>query len=249
MSTVGFKSLYLMTFLLELKSLSDEFQDRRFHWWWVINGLGNGSVPTRHWAITQSNDDCNLWYQQEGINSVEQSSKLVQTADEFKLWKLSLWWNLFQPRSVNTFSLGVAFSRHHWFREWPGTCMVLNHHLNQCCFIVNWAIKNKFQWKWKQNTKIYLKILSAKYQPLCSSLNALKSSMSFAFYSWCAIKAIRELICPSQVWTKWPRLCLGRRKGQGQKNGWDTDGTLDTHILARLWGKLVKIIFQILKYI
>ena len=59
-----------MTFLLELKSLLEEFQDWRFHWWWVINGLGNGSVPTRHLAITQTNDDCNLWYQQEGIKSV-----------------------------------------------------------------------------------------------------------------------------------------------------------------------------------
>ena len=68
--------------------------------------------------------------------------------------------------------------------------------------------------------------------------------MSFAFYSWCAIKAIRELICPSQVWTKWPTLCLGRREGRGKKMG-DKDRTLDTHPLARLWGKLVKKYFQI----
>ena len=44
----------------------------------------------------------------------------------------------------------------HWFRKWPGAKKASSHYLNQCWFIVNWTIMNKFQWKLNQNSNIFL---------------------------------------------------------------------------------------------
>ena len=45
----------------------------------------------------------------------------------------------------------------HWFRYWLGAEQVPSHFLNQCWFIVNWALGNKLQWKFNQNTNIFIR--------------------------------------------------------------------------------------------
>ena len=41
---------------------------------------------------------------------------------------------------------------HHWFRWW----LMPSHYLNQCWDIVNWALRNKYQWNFKRNSCKYI---------------------------------------------------------------------------------------------
>ena len=43
-----------------------------------------------------------------------------------------------------------------WFRWWLVTYSVPSHYLNQCWVIVNWNIRNKLQWNFNQNKKIFI---------------------------------------------------------------------------------------------
>ena len=72
----------------------------------------------------------------------------------------------------------VSVINHHWFRWWLVARSVPSHYLNQCWFIINWTLGNKFQCNLNENSnfsfkKMHLKILSAKWQPFCLSLNVL----------------------------------------------------------------------------
>ena len=40
----------------------------------------------------------------------------------------------------------------HWFRQWLVACSTQSHYLNQYSLIVNWALRNKLQRNWNQNT-------------------------------------------------------------------------------------------------
>ena len=44
----------------------------------------------------------------------------------------------------------------HWFIYWLVPCSAPSHHLNRCWLIVNWTHENKFQWKWNQNSIIFI---------------------------------------------------------------------------------------------
>ena len=59
----------------------------------------------------------------------------------------------------------------HWFRLWLGTYSVPSHNLNQCWVIVNWALRNKLQWNFNQNTKLFIheNAPHAKWRPFCQS--------------------------------------------------------------------------------
>ena len=64
--------------------------------------------------------------------------------------------------------LSVSILGHHWCRYWRVACLAPIHHLRQ--LIVNWTIRNKFQWNLTKNTavsskKIYLKMWSGKWRP------------------------------------------------------------------------------------
>ena len=47
----------------------------------------------------------------------------------------------------------VIESGQHWFGYW---LVAGRHHLNQCWVIVNWALRNKFQWNFNQDIKIFI---------------------------------------------------------------------------------------------
>ena len=51
----------------------------------------------------------------------------------------------------------VGFSElgYHWFR-WLGTWPALSHYLIQCWDIVNWTLRNKLQWNFNRNSKIFI---------------------------------------------------------------------------------------------
>ena len=50
----------------------------------------------------------------------------------------------------------VGESGQHWFRKWLVAYSAPNHHLNQRWVIGNWAIRNKLQWNFNQNTKLFI---------------------------------------------------------------------------------------------
>ena len=61
---------------------------------------------------------------------------------------------------------------HHCFRQWLVFCLASSHYLNQCWFIANRTLRNKFQRHLIkiQNssfTKTYLEMSSAKWRPCC----------------------------------------------------------------------------------
>ena len=44
----------------------------------------------------------------------------------------------------------------YWFRQWLVAWPAPSHYLNQCWNIVNWTLRNKFQWNLKQNSYIFI---------------------------------------------------------------------------------------------
>ena len=44
----------------------------------------------------------------------------------------------------------------HWFRYWFVTYSAPRHNLNKYWLIVNWTLRNKLQWKFNQNTKLFI---------------------------------------------------------------------------------------------
>ena len=64
-----------------------------------------------------------------------------------------------------------------WLTHW-GRVTAPSDYLNQCWDIVNWALGNKLQWKFNQNSnisfkKMHLKMSSVKWRPFYLGLNVL----------------------------------------------------------------------------
>ena len=47
-------------------------------------------------------------------------------------------------------------SGQHWFRQWLVAYSAPSHYLNQCWVIVNWTLRNRLQWNFNQNTKLFI---------------------------------------------------------------------------------------------
>ena len=50
----------------------------------------------------------------------------------------------------------VSESGQHWFRKWLIAYSAPSHFLNQCWVIVKWTLRNKLQWNFAQNTKLFI---------------------------------------------------------------------------------------------
>ena len=66
-----------------------------------------------------------------------------------------------------------------WFRQRLGSYSEPSHYLNRWRHIVHWTVRNTFRWKFNvrrfSSKKMHLKMLSAKWQPICSSLRVSSS--------------------------------------------------------------------------
>ena len=51
----------------------------------------------------------------------------------------------------------ISESGKHWFRLWLVAYSAPSHYLNQCCIIVNWNLRDKFQWKFNQYSKFFIR--------------------------------------------------------------------------------------------
>ena len=72
----------------------------------------------------------------------------------------------------------VSESGHHWFRKWLVAYSAPSHYLNQWWVIVNWTLRNKLQWNFNQNIKLFIyemhqKISSTKWRPFCPGRDEL----------------------------------------------------------------------------
>ena len=66
----------------------------------------------------------------------------------------------------------------HWLRQSLVACSAPSHYLNQFWYIINWTIRDTFQWKFNQCTKtlikkMHLKMALAKFPPFCLRDNGL----------------------------------------------------------------------------
>ena len=50
----------------------------------------------------------------------------------------------------------VSESGQHWFRQWLVAYWAPSHYLNQCWVIVNENLRNKVQWNFNQNKKLFI---------------------------------------------------------------------------------------------
>ena len=50
----------------------------------------------------------------------------------------------------------ISESGQHRFRWWLVTYLAPSHYLNQCWVIANWTLRNKLQWNFDQNTKLFI---------------------------------------------------------------------------------------------
>ena len=50
----------------------------------------------------------------------------------------------------------VSKSGQHWFRWWLVAYLAPSHYLKQSWVIVKWTIRNKLQWTFYQNTKLFI---------------------------------------------------------------------------------------------
>ena len=51
----------------------------------------------------------------------------------------------------------VSKTDNYWFWWKLVTWLAASHHLNQCWLIVNWTLKNKFQWNLNKNSSIFVR--------------------------------------------------------------------------------------------
>ena len=72
---------------------------------------------------------------------------------------------------INSLRLSDAYMliNHHWFRQWRVTWPAPSHYLNQCCNIVNWTLRNKFQWHLNRNAlkNVVWKMAAILSRPQC----------------------------------------------------------------------------------
>ena len=87
---------------------------------------------------------------------------MVNTISASYLFRCGFLWSF--PRCLKSFLTHrgrvrlICISKlcHHWFRWWLGAWSAPTHYLNQCWYIVNWTLGNKFQWNLNQNTIIFM---------------------------------------------------------------------------------------------
>ena len=67
----------------------------------------------------------------------------------YKLWLLTHWGRV---THIDVTKLG-----HRWFRWWRRiACSAPSHYLNQCWLIVNWTLRNKYQWHLNRNSNFFI---------------------------------------------------------------------------------------------
>ena len=63
--------------------------------------------------------------------------------------------------SLNSLRPGDAYMRlktiQHCFRQWLFAWPAPSHYLNQCWDIVNWTLRNKFEWNFNRNSYLFIR--------------------------------------------------------------------------------------------
>ena len=63
-------------------------------------------------------------------------------------------------------------------------CLVANYHLNQCCPIVNWTLRDTLQWNFNQNTKYFIHEENASANIVCEMAAILSRGRWVKCITW-----------------------------------------------------------------
>ena len=89
----------------------------------------------------------------------------------------------------------ISESSQHWFRYRFLACSAPSHYLNQCWLIANWTLRNKLQWNFNQNIKLFIHENVSEIT-ICDMLAILfkgrwvKRKLIKYFYTWCYIGSL-----------------------------------------------------------
>ena len=94
----------------------------------------------------------------------------------------------------------VCESDQHRFRQWLVAYSAPSHYLNQCWIIINWTLRNDFQWNFDQKTNVFIQEIAFE-NVVCQSgttkwnhyLNQWWSSLDFA-YNQCFSFTIQNIL-------------------------------------------------------
>ena len=86
----------------------------------------------------------------------------------------------------------VSESGQYWFRLWLVAYSAPSHYLKQCWVIVNWTLRNKLQWNFNQNTKLFIHEIAS--ENIACEMAAILSSGRW----------VKHLItCPEVTYMSW----------------------------------------------
>ena len=79
---------------------------------------------------------------------------------------------------------------YHWLEQWLITWSAPSHYLNHCWNIVNWTIRNKFQWNFNLNSNIFIQenafeYFTCKFGSHSVCLNGLNDSERSSCWHFC----------------------------------------------------------------
>ena len=78
-----------------------------------------------------------------------------------------------------------------------------SHYLNQCWIIVNWTLRNKLQWHFNQNTKLYIH-KNASENTVCE-MAVILSRGRWVNAIWCILyPPMTEADVPNHLANRWP---------------------------------------------
>ena len=72
---------------------------------------------------------------------------------------------------------------HHWFRQWIVAWPVPSHYLNQYWNIVNWTLRNKFQWYINWNSNVFIQENVSKMANILSRPQCVKCQNDIPLYA------------------------------------------------------------------
>ena len=124
-------------------------------------GSDNGLSPGQHQAIIWTNAGI-LLIGALGTNVSEILIKICTFSFKKMLLKMSC-----GKRRPSCIGLNVLThwgwvthmhheTNHYWFIQWLVAWSAPSHYPNQCWDIVNWTPRNKLQWNFNRNTKLYI---------------------------------------------------------------------------------------------
>ena len=111
--------------------------------------VGWRHYPNQCWYIV------NLTLRNKLQWNANQNSSIFIEENTFKNFVCKMLCILSRPQCVNSFKpTDVRCLDHHWFRQWPVSCLAPSHYLNQCWLDCHWGLKKQTLVKFESKCKL-----------------------------------------------------------------------------------------------